>query len=433
MNESKLRSSVIVRMLIVAALTLLLLIPMVFVQSLISERSSRRDSATVEVSQSWGGAQTLIGPILSIPFKEFSKDEKGNVSYSIRYAHFLPNNLRIKGSLRPEIRYRGIYEVALYRSQFTIEGQFSSPDLNNLRVNPDNALWNDAFMTVGITDLKGVRDTINLQWNDSQYPSEPGVLSDDILATGVTFKPRIEKSQALYSFSFSLALNGSSEVRFVPIGEVTEVVLDSPWGNPSFVGSFLPHTRSISAGSFHAEWKVLNLNRNFPQAWIGSRTNIVESSFGASLYLPVDHYQKTERSVKYALLFIALTFVSFFLSEITAKTAFHPIQYTLVGFALVLFYVLLLSLSEHIGFNLAYFVGSSGIVLLVTGYAFWISAKRQIAVVIFLVLTALYSFLFVTLQLQDYALLLGSVGLFVVLFIIMYLTRKIDWFSINRL
>ena len=419
-------------MLIVAALTLLLLVPTVFVQSLISERSSRRDSTTVEVSQSWGGAQTLIGPILSIPFKEFSKDEKGVVSFSTRYAHFLPNNLLIKGSLKPEIRYRGIYEVALYSSEFVIEGQFSSPDLSKLRINSENAFWDDAFITFGISDLKGVRDTINLQWNAVRYSSEPGVLSDDVLAAGVTFKPRIDKSQGSYAFSFPLALNGSSEIRFVPMGEVTEVVLDSPWGNPSFVGSFLPHTRTISADDFHSEWKVLNLNRNFPQAWVGSRYSFIESSFGTSLYLPVDQYQKTDRSVKYALLFIALTFVSFFLSEIIAKTAFHPIQYTLVGFALILFYVLLLSLSEHIGFNLAYLIGSIGVVLLVTVYAFWISAKRQIASVIFLVLVALFSFLFVTLQLQDFSLLLGSIGLFIVLFIVMYLTRKIDWFSINR-
>jgi inner membrane protein len=432
MNESRLKSSTILRMVAVAALTLLLLIPTIFVQLLISDRSSRRDSATLEVSQSWGGAQTLIGPVLSLPFKEFSKDEKGVVSHAIRYAHFLPRTILIKGSLRPEIRYRGIYEIALYSAQFTIEGQFASPELSKLRISPENALWEDAFISFGISDLKGVRDTINLQWNGSSYPSEPGVVSDDVLAAGVTFKPRIDKASELHTFSFLLSLNGSSEVRFVPVGEVTEVVLDSPWGNPSFVGAFLPHNRRIDPDSFQAEWKVLNLNRNFPQAWIGSKHRVIESSFGTSLYLPVDEYQKTSRSVKYAILFIALTFVSFFLSELISKTAFHPIQYTLVGLALILFYVLLLSLSEHMRFNVAYAIASIGIVLLVTVYAFWISAKRQIAVVIFFVLSALYSFLFVVLQLQDYALLLGSVGLFIALFLIMYLTRRIDWFSVNQ-
>ncbi|MBM2841470.1 MAG: hypothetical protein HW412_1998 [Bacteroidetes bacterium] len=432
MNESRLKSSIILRMFVIAGLTLLLLIPALFVESLISERSSRRDAATSEVSQSWGGVQTLIGPILSIPFKEFSKDEKGVVSFTVRYAHFLPSTLFIRGSLNPEIRYRGIYEVALYNAQFVIEGQFASPDMNILRISPENTLWNDAVITFGISDLKGIRDTINLRWNALLYSSEPGILSDDVLAAGITFKPHLDKAQSSYSFSLPLSINGSSEIRFVPVGEMTEVVLDSPWGNPSFVGSFLPHTRDVKPDSFHAEWKIFNLNRNFPQAWIGSRYKVLESSFGASLYLPVDEYQKTSRSVKYALLFIALTFVAFFLSELIVKTAFHPIQYTLIGFALILFYVLLLSLSEHMRFNLAYFIASVGVVSLVTVYALWISAKSQISIVVFFVLAALYAFLFVTLQLQDYALLLGSVGLFVVLFIVMYLTRRIDWFSINR-
>lgn len=432
MNESKLKSSVILRMLIVAVLTLLLLIPTIFVAELISDRSSRRDSATAEVSQSWGGAQTLIGPILSIPFKEYSTDEKGVVSFSTRHAHFLPHTLTITGSLKPEVRYRGIYEIPLFSSEFAIEGHFPPPDIKKLHIPAENVSWDEAFMTFGITDLKGVRDTINLQWNSSRYPSEPGVLSDDIMTAGVTFKPRIVNAEESYRFSFPLSINGSSEMRFVPMGEVTDVILDSPWGDPSFVGSFLPHTRAIDEDQFHAEWRVLNLNRNFPQAWVGSRYDVLESSFGTSLYLPVDQFQKTERSVKYALLFIALTFVSFFLSEIVAKIAFHPIQYTLVGFALVLFYVLLLSLSEHVGFNLAYLIGSIGIISLVTIYAWWISAKRQIGLVIFLVLTALYGFLFATLQLQDYALLLGSLLLFVVLFVVMYLTRKIDWFAISR-
>jgi len=432
MNESRLKSSIILRMFIIAGLTLLLLIPALFVESLISERSSRRDAATLEVSQSWGGVQTLIGPILSIPFKEFSRDEKGVVSFTIRYAHFLPSTLFIRGSLNPEIRYRGIYEVALYNARFVIEGQFASPDMNKLRISPENTLWNDAVITFGISDLKGIRDTITLRWNALRYSSEPGVLTDDVLATGITFKPNLNKTPSSYSFSLPLSINGSSEIRFVPAGEMTEVVLDSPWGNPSFVGSFLPHTRDVKRDSFHAEWKILNLNRNFPQAWIGSRYKVLESSFGTSLYLPVDEYQQTSRSVKYALLFISLTFVAFFLSELIVKTAFHPIQYALIGLALILFYVMLLSLSEHMRFNLAYLIASSGVVVLVTVYTLWISAKRQISIVVFFVLAALYAFLFVTLQLQDYALLLGSIGLFLVLFIIMYLTRRIDWFSINQ-
>lgn len=432
MNESRLKSSIILRMFIIAGLTLLLLIPAVFVESLISERKSRRDSAMTEVSQSWGGSQTLIGPVLSIPFKEYSKDEKGVSSFVVRYAHFLPSRLLVRGTVVPEIRYRGIYEVVLYNAQCMIEGQFASPDMNTLRISPDNVLWNDGFITFGISDLKGIRDTISLRWNAVLHPSMPGVLCDDVVEAGITFRPHIERGQSSYQFSFPLSINGSSEIRFVPVGEMTEVILDSPWGNPSFVGSFLPYRRTINPDSFQAEWKVFNLNRNFPQAWIGGRYKALESSFGTNLYFPVDQYQKASRTVKYALLFIALTFVSFFLSELIVKTAFHPIQYILIGLALILFCVLLLSLSEHTGFNLAYLISSAGTISLVTIYAYWISPKRQVSLVILFVLAALYGFLYFTLQLQDYALLLGSIGLFVVLCVIMYLTRRIDWFSLNR-
>ncbi len=347
MNESALKSSVILRMFIVAALSLLLSVPALFVDSLISERKSRRNAATLEVSQSWGGIQTLTGPILSIPYQEFFKDDKGVVTHAVRNAHFLPSRLEIRGSLQPEIRYRGIYKVALYTAQFVVSGQFSAPNLAKLHINPDDVLWQDAFITFGISDLKGIRDAVNLRWNSVDSPSEPGVLSDEVLTTGITFKPRVEKAQGSHSFSLQLSLNGSSEVRFVPVGEVTDVTLDCHWANPSFVGSILPYTREIQTERFHAEWKVLNLNRNFPQMWIGARYKVVESSFGASLLLPVDEYQKTSRSVKYALLFIALTFTAFFLPELITKTVFHPIQYALVGFALVLFYVLLLSLGAH--------------------------------------------------------------------------------------
>lgn len=433
MIESKLKSSVILRMVIIGGLTILLLIPTIFIdESLISERMSRRDAATSDVSRSWGGIQTLTGPILTVPFKEFDKNEKGVVSYSIRYAHFLPSNLYIKGNLNPEIRYRGIYDVALYNSQFVISGEFRTPDFRTLHINPDNAVWTDAFLSFGISDLKGIRDKIDIEWNHTTYPSEPGVLSNDIVNAGITFKPVLDTKVSSIFFSFPLNINGSFEIRFVPVGELTNVVLQSPWGNPSFIGNFLPTSREITPNSFSAEWKVFNLNRNYPQAWIGSQYNVLESSFGTSLYIPVDEYQKTSRSVKYALLFIALTFISFFLSEVIAKTVFHPIQYALVGSALVIFYVLLLSLAEHIGFNFAYLVASLSIISIITLYSMWISSRKQISFVICFVLFVLYVFLFITLQLQDYALLFGSIGLFIVLFIIMFLTRKIDWYSIDK-
>jgi inner membrane protein len=234
------------------------------------------------------------------------------------------------------------------------------------------------------------------------------------------------------AFSLVIDLNGSSEIAFVPLGEMTAVSMESDWGDPSFTGGFLPAFREITPDGFRADWKILNLNRNYPQAWIGDQYKVLNSAFGAKLYLPVDHYQKTERTVKYALLFIVLTFASLFLSEMMAKTVLHPIQYTLIGFALVLFYLLLLSLSEHLGFNLAYALATLLVVALVSLYANWITSKKRIAFTTSAVLLILYAFLYVTLQIQDYALLVGTVGLLITLGIIMYVTRHIDWFSLEK-
>ncbi len=418
-------------MAIIAGLTLLLLIPTSYVESLISERNARRSDAAQEVSQRWGGTQTLTGPILTIPYTEYSKNDKGIPVSSTHYAHFLPASLGIRSQLNPEVRYRGIYRVALYRGKFNLEGHFARPDWDALRIDPRLVQWNDAVITMGITDLKGIRDTVILRWNALTYPSRPGLLCDDVVGSGISFKPAVGKTESNYAFDIALDLNGSTEIRFVPVGEVTEVDLASPWASPSFVGNFLPHVREVKPDGFHAVWKIFNLNRSFPQSWVGNRYNVSEASFGTSLFLPVDEYQKTSRSVKYALLFIALTFIAFFLSELVIKIAFHPIQYTLIGFALILFYLLLLSLSEHIGFNLAYLFAGAATISLVTLYTFWISAKRQIGAIMFLVLSMLFGFLFVTLQLQDYALLLGSLGLFAALSLTMYLTRKVNWFSVN--
>lgn len=430
MAESTLKNSALLRMAIVAGLSLFLLIPTLFIESVIKERQQRRDSSINEISQSWGGSQTITGPIVTIPYKVLSKDDKGNPVTYLRYAHFLPTRLNIRSTLKPEIRYRGIYQVALYNGRFHIDGNFATFDFSRLGVQPQHVVWTDAFVTLGITDLKGVRDTISLNWNGISSSSTPGVQSSDVVPSGVTFTPQVNSSA---TFSISIDLNGSTEIAFVPLGELTTVSMESNWGDPSFTGGFLPTTREITAEGFQAHWKVLNLNRNFPQAWADDRYKVLESSFGAKLYLPVDHYQKTTRTVKYALLFIILTFASLFLSEMMTKTILHPIQYTLIGFALVLFYLLLLSLTEHVGFNLAYGVSAVLVVSLVSIYAYWITQKHRIAYTTLLVLLALYLFLFVTLQVQDYALLIGTFGLLVTLAIIMYVTRRIDWFALEKL
>ena len=208
--------------------------------------------------------------------------------------------------------------------------------------------------------------------------------------------------------------------------------LNSDWGDPKFNGAFLPDNHKITEKNFDAHWKVLHLNRNFPQQWHGNQFQVNDAAFGVSLLIPVDHYQKSTRSAKYAIMIIAFTFLVFFFVEVLNKTRIHPIQYFLVGLALIIFYSLLLAISEHLNFNLAYLISSLATISLVVLYAHSIFRKISLSRFTALTLIILYAYVFVILQLQDYALLMGSIGLFVVMAIVMYLSRKIDWYNFKN-
>lgn len=446
------RNAVLIRVIAISILTLLLLIPMAMIMSLVSERQSRQMEATTEISSKWGFQQRLTGPILTVPYYTFDLDKDNKRVNTVRHmAYFLPEDLKIKGTMNPEVRKRGIFEVAVYSSTLKFEGYFKEPKIDisdkNYEIN-----WTDAFITIGISDLRGIKDEIKFNWNDTEMICEPGVRIERkaesginevnyesgvrierMIESGVTIsKPlQTEPSGKEYRFSFDLSLNGSKSISFVPIGKVTTVSVNSAWPNPSFDGSFLPESRKITSAGFVADWKVLELNRNFPQKWNDKEYEFQSSAFGVSLLLPIETYQVTERSMKYAILFIALTFTAFFLVEIMRKLRVHPIQYVLVGFSLCLFYLLLLSLSEQIGFGLAYLVASAGIVTMIASYSRSIFRDTKLTLILSSILVLLYGFLYILIQLQDFALLMGSIGLFVILSLVMYLSRKIDWYSIG--
>lgn len=422
-HQQRIKQSLGLRLVIIALISLALLIPAQMIQSLITERQDRRDGALKEISEKWGESQTITGPILSIPFREYSK---------VNYAHYLPDEIIISGSINPEIRYRGIYEVALYNAQLQVRGKFLFPDIKKLNIAAENILWDDAFIAIGISDMKGIKELIKIKWNEEEYNANPGLATNDVLESGISIKPLLDADniEEKYEFSATIDLNGSSNLMFTPIGKVTRVDISSNWQNPSFTGNYLPETRDISSNGFKASWQILHLNRNYPQHWRGSQYKPTTSVFGIDLYLPVDEYQKTTRTAKYAIMFISLTFLSFFLIELLNKKIIHPIQYLLIGFGLLVFYTLLLSFSEHIVFNYAYLIASLGIIALITTYAKSVLRSKSHTTIIGGVLILLYGFLYIVLQLQDYALLMGSLGLFLILAIIMYVTRNIDWFAI---
>ena len=435
-----LRNSITIRLLTIGILILLLLVPVSMIQDLIREREYRQQGAINEVSSKWGMAQTVIGLVLTIPYNTYTKvyddDDRDNYKLvqSRAYAHFLPNQLAIDGEVLPEMRYRGIYEVIVYNSKLSLTGTFLNPDFDEWKIEEENIIWSDAFVSLGLSDLRGIQENVSFNWKDKNYDFNPGIETNDVISKGISCRIPIQPTDTNSSdwkFSLNLNFNGSSSLNFIPIGKSTNVSVKSAWGNPSFEGAFLPDQREISKDGFTAKWNVLHLNRPYPQSFRGATQGIYESSFGVNLLVPVDEYQKSMRSAKYAAMFITLTFLVFFFVQILNQVRIHPVQYIIVGLALCVFYTLLIALSEHIPFNISYLLSSISIIAMVTLYAHSIAKNKRLTSVIGLILILLYLFIYSIIQMQDYALLMGSIGLFIVLAIIMYLSRKIDWYAIQ--
>ncbi|MEM9836348.1 MAG: cell envelope integrity protein CreD [Bacteroidota bacterium] len=448
------RRSVTLKLFVIGLLILLLLIPASMLDGLIYERQRLRDSAQTEVASKWGLTQRIGGPVISVPYRyEVSSTQDGKVTTSTKsgYAHFLPDVLDITGELLPEERQRGIYVVVLYNSKLKITGQFNRFDATELSIPPEALQWENAGISVGISDMAGIQSAISLQMGDTTLDLGPGTITNQIFTSGASRKFSLTGPDQRVPFSFELDLNGSSAIYFAPYGKRTTVALNGTWANPSFDGTFLPKARTVNNDGFTANWEVLQLNRNFPQQGIGnfianklssskrSYTDfsangaaVNEGDFGLRLLLPVDEYQKTYRSTNFAFLFVFITFLTYFFIEVLNKRRVHPIQYLLIGAAILLFYVMLLSISEHLTFNYAYWISCAAIVLLISTYSWFVLRNTKLTVLIAAVLIILYVFFYSLLQLQDYALLFGSLGLFFILATIMYFTRNIDWYRLNE-
>lgn len=448
------KTSVTLKLVIIGFIILMLLIPTFLVDDLIRERRSLRDNAQQEIASKYGEEQTFGGPVISVPYKYITtvKGEEGPIEQANRgFAHFLPSELLIDGDLVPEERHRGIFVAVLYKTKFSISGTFQSFNTEELSIPENSLIWSDARVTIGISDMTGVDDEIKLQMKDTTYSFGPGTGTQEVFTSGANVLVALTGEERGLTFSFDMDLNGSSGLYFRPLGAKTTVNLRSNWPDPSFGGSFLPQGSNVSNGGFDANWEVLQLNRNYPQQGIGafvpkvsgrtyqyldrngySSSDDGQDRFGVRLLRPVDEYSKTYRSTNYAVLFIILTFLTFFFIEVLNKRRVHPIQYILIGGAVILFYVLLLSLSEHQFFDLAYGISAAAITALITGYSYAVLRNGKLTVLIASVLMILYVFFYSLLQLQDYALLIGSLGLLLILATIMYLTRNIDWYKLGK-
>lgn len=436
---ASLRNSQTFRLVIVAALVLVLLIPVAMISDLVSERQGRRARAIAEVSSSWGGTQAITGPALVVPYTdrwtERLADGQTVTRTAERMAVFLPERLEVRGRIETETLKRGIFSIPVYRLTAEVTGEFGRPSIGDLDgADPVAIAWDRARLAVGISDARAIQEATAVTWNGARVDFLPGTSGLAAIGTGIHAPVEVSAAGEGFSFSFPLALNGSGGLRVAPFGRNTVVALESDFGDPSFQGAWLPAERSVSDAGFQARWSIPFLGRDYPQAWTSERDMsrpIETSRFGVELGSPVDHYRMTDRSVKYAVMFILLTFAAVWLMEVLAGVRVHPIQYLLLGAALCVFYLLELSLSEHLGFPVAYALASAAVIGMVATYSRAVLGRAGRAVVVGVGVAALYVYLYFLLMNEDYALLIGSVGLFLILGAIMFATRRVDWFAVG--
>lgn len=440
-EKRRLRDSTGAKMVALGGLIILLLIPLGMVSSLTGEREKRRNEAAEAVAATVGKSQVLAGPVLTVPFRRHSQDAAGRTETVTSYARFLPEALRIEGRINPQRLHRGIFEVAIYQADLRWTGTFHRPSFSQWQVAPQDILWEGAYLAVSLPE--GVRSSTGIGWKEHTLRLEPRGAEEGLWKSGLRAPVpdlRLGEEGDSLPFAYDLKVNGSQKLQFLPLGRQTTVDLRAAWPSPSFIGSALPEKREVTGPEFSALWNVPFFRRSYPQQWrheeaegVAAQEALEGSAFGVNLFVPVDAYQKTQRSVKYGVLFLLLTFLTFFLYEVFSALALHPMQYLLVGSALCVFYLLLLSFSEHLSFGLSYLVAAAATVLLIGGYSAAVLRGRLRALLMTAVLAALYGYLYILLQLEEYALLLGSVGLFAILALVMYLTRGIDWSGPRRL
>ena len=429
------RKSASIKAATIGFLILILLIPVSMISGVVSDRSAVLHEARTDIMRSWGGEQTLAGPVLVVPYTTSYTNRKGEVIVDESVAYVLPSKLDVRGVLASEIRARGIHEVPVYHTTLRISGEFERPDIGGIAAQVDTVHWQRAYIALTVSQARGITATPDIVIGGKRTPFRPGgarVFGDmppPVTAhTGDPFAADADSA----AFEMSLRLNGTDTLRILPLGDSTEVALTSPWPSPSFIGGYLPRSHEVTDEGFSANWQVASLGRAIPSIWTTGHTAVADiwnAALGVNLYMPVSIYQLMFRAVNYAILFIALSFVAYFLFEIMTKLRVHPLQYLLVGFANAMFFLLLLSLAEHIGFGVAYLLSSVASTALITGYSAAVLGDRRRGAMMAVVLGILYAFLYLTLKAETYALLAGAVGLWVALAAIMYVTRRIDWYG----
>lgn len=436
------KNSATIKMLMVGALIAVLMIPLTYIKFLIIERAERQTSVVNEINEKWGKEVLLYGPILKVPYKTYTKtihnkgkkNESTETEEKINYAFFFPESLNTKATVNPEKKHRGIYETAVYKTKMEIDGNFSKPDFKSIGVKDEDIIWDKAKIIIKTSNLKGINNQIKITLNKNTYFFKPKYENQNQFNDNVRLH-RLESAtlnktdftNELSTFRIDIDINGSESLKIIPIGKETNMNVISNWDNKSFIGNYLPYEKGESLTGFDAKWKVLQINRPFSQQYFYKIPDLNEFAFGVSFMIPVDQYLQSERATKYGYLVICLTFLIFFLIQSLSKIDIHPFQYMMIGLALTMFYTLLISITEHSNFFKAYLIASISVLSLITLYSKSILKSFKFPFFIFLSLGSLYTFIYVIIQLESYALLVGSIGLFTILGIVMYASRRIKW------
>ena len=417
-------------------LFLLLQLPLNSIMGLNAERQAYRSEAISQITASSSGPQRLTGPVLVIPYEETSREyveaEKKYKIYVTSKQHLLlPEDLKVEGKLQVEPRKLGIYQSQLFNSQFSLNGHFVINGLEALQ--KENITLGQPYLAVMIADARGILQVPALQWGEQSLSFQPGArFGNGDQGMHTPLPPASLQSGASIPFHFALTLQGTDHFALVPVGANSQLTLTSNWPHPSFIGNYLPRQHQINDKGFTANWQSSWFANNLQERFSSEAVSVdTLPAFTVSLIEPVDHYQQNERASKYGILFIGLTFLSFFLFELLKKLRLHPIQYLLVSMAQIIFYLVLLALSEQIGFSLAYLAASLACVGLLAYYASHLLGSLKRGLGFAFLLSLLYAILYGLMQAEEIALLLGSGLLFVVLAIVMVVTRKVDWYQIG--
>jgi len=426
-------NKVLIKGMVAGGLILLMLIPTIFIDNLISEREARQKEVVREVSAKWAAAQTISGPFLLVPYTEPAVNGEGKSVFVKKQLVVLSKNMDVKGIINPENRSRSIYTVLLYRSIIDISGVFQPKWPSDL----DTSIldFGNSKLCFGISDFIGIEEEIVINLSKQRLSLNPGMPDNIISNAGlsVPVKVSLENLNEGILYDMNVKLKGSERLHFMPLSANSSFTLTSAWPSPSFDGNTLPNERSVNDKGFNAKWHYNQANLPFGPVIKNGSFNSQDLSFGVSMVEPADQYNKTTRSVKYAILIIGLTFALFFIIELMQGKPFHPVQYVLVGLALVIFYTLLLAISEYLLFDYAYLIAATATVVLISLYAKTHFKSWKTAAIFATILGSLYGFIFILLRLEDTALLVGSIGLFIVLAIVMYVSRKVNWYGSDGL